>query len=190
MDTLTSVDVEIPDAKASTVARLTVRAQNGMNWNNSGYTLCISGDGKWELYRIGDKVASGAVTATSDGKYSIKMLAFSDTISISINGEAVINYQDAAPMHSGRAKLSSTWDQVYFDNLLVENVAGGIPYATTMVDGQDDCVTYEGTWSITNPGGGSADNWYRTISTATASAANVKTILYLPDQWLRFCDHW
>lgn len=180
MDTLTSVDVEIPDAKASTVARLTVRAQNGMNWNNSGYTLCISGDGKWELCRIGDKVASGAVTATSDGKYSIKMLAFSDTISISINGEAVINYQDAAPMHSGRVKLSSTWDQVYFNNLLVENVAGGIPYATTMVDGQDDCVTYEGTWSITNPGGGSADNWYRTISTATASAANVKPSFTFP----------
>jgi hypothetical protein len=41
-----------------------------------------------------------------------------------------------------------------------------------MIDGQDDNVTYEGDWKIENPGSGSADNWYRTMSvTSTAGAA-------------------
>ena len=75
-------------------------------------------------------------------------------------------------MLSGRVKLSSTWNQVYFDNLIVEAIDGGIPYAISMVDGQDDCVSYEGTWEINNPGSGSADNWYRTMSvTDTPGAA-------------------
>ncbi len=180
MDTLTSVDIEIPNAASSTVARLTVRSQTGMHWNSSGYTVCISGNGKWELYRVDTKVAGGSVTAASDGKYNVKLLALDDTVSVAINGESVTSYEDSTPILSGRVKLSSTWNQVYFDNLLVETVWGGIPYATTMVDGQDDCVTYTGTWAINNPGNGSADNWYRTISSTTASASNANPSFTFP----------
>ncbi|MBO5373593.1 MAG: hypothetical protein J6A75_12880 [Lachnospiraceae bacterium] len=170
MDYMTSVDVTIPDAKGT--ARLTIRSQTGMNWDNSGYTFCISGDGSWELYRIGTAVASGTVAITEDNTYSLKLMGYDNMISAAVNGESVISYSDTVPMLSGRVKLSSTWNTMYFDNLKVETVAGGMPYATTMIDGQDDGVSYEGTWSIENPGGGSADNWYRTISsTSSANAA-------------------
>ncbi|MCI8489168.1 MAG: hypothetical protein HFJ04_02770 [Lachnospiraceae bacterium] len=170
MDTITSVDAELPGADAWT--RLTVRAQTGMNWNNSGYTVCVNGSGKWELYRIGTKVADGSVTASKDRKYNLKIIALKDTISVAINDESVATYKDTVPMLSGRVKLSSSWAQVYFDNLLIKTVSGGIPYAVSMVDGQDDCVKYTGNWVINNPGSGSADNWYRTISsTSTADAA-------------------
>lgn len=173
MDYTVSVNVEVPDAAAGTYVRLTTRAQTGMNWNNSGYSLELNAaSGTWKLWRIGTTVLTGSVDAAADGKYSLKLTALGDTIYLFINNELVGQYTDAAPMLSGRVKLSSTWDQVYFDDLKVQTVEGGIPYATAMIDGQDDAVTYEGTWTISNPGGGSADNWYRTISsTSTAGAA-------------------
>ncbi len=165
MDYITSVDIEIPNASADTWARLTIRSQSGMNWDNSGYTLSVNGAGNWMLHRIGTKVAEGSVKADPNGKYKVQFMALGDVISAAINGESVTSWTDDKPMLSGRIKLSSTWNQVYFDNLLVETAPGGIPYALSMVDSQDDCVTYEGTWKIDNPGSGSADNWYRTIST-------------------------
>ncbi len=164
MDTDTSVKITLPDNNADTWASLTVRAQTGMNWNNSGYTLRISGSGKWELYRIGTKVAEGSVSPASDNTYSLEIKSLNDLLSIAVNGKTVTTYQDSVPILSGRVKLSSCWKQVYFDDLLIKKIAGGIPYATTMIDGQDDGVTYEGAWTISNPGGGSADNWYRTLS--------------------------
>ena len=173
MDYAASIDVEIPDASADTWMRLGIRNQTGMNWNNSGYTLEINGAGSWNLYRIGTKVAGGSAAASEDGKYSLKLLALGDTIAAQINDEVVATYQDSAPMLSGRVKISSTWNQVYADNLLVETIEGGIPYATAMIDGQDDAVSYEGSWIITNPGGGSADNWYRTISTSNSENAKI-----------------
>ena len=75
-------------------------------------------------------------------------------------------------MLSGRVKISSNWTQVYADNLEIKTVKGGIPYATAMIDGQDDGVAYNGTWAINNPGGGSADNWYRTMSVSSTAGSS------------------
>ncbi len=172
MDYSTSVDIRIPNASSNAYARLTVRSQTGMNWNNSGYTLNLNGAGKWELYRIGAKVDSGSVATNADGKYKVSMMALGGTVAVLINGETVTTYQDPVPMLSGRVKLSSSWSQVYFDNLLIETIDGGIPYALSMVDGQDDSVSYEGAWDINNPGSGSADNWYRTMSVTSAANAS------------------
>ena len=171
MDYEVSTDVDFGEITGNATARLTTRAQTGMNWDNSGYTLCINNAGAWELYRVGNKLASGSVEAKDT--YNLKLTASGQTITAEIDGEEVSSYDDInAPMLSGRVKLSSTWNKVGFDNLRVSKVDGGIPYATTMIDGQDDNVTYEGDWKIENPGSGSADNWYRTMSvTSTAGAA-------------------
>lgn len=172
MDYVTSVDVQIPNASESVWARLTVRAQTGMNWNNSGYTLELNGKGTWKLYRIGNVVAEGKVEANAEGKYNMRVAAFGDTVKVMVDNNTVAMYKDTMPMLSGRVKLSSTWDRIYYDNLLVEAIDGGIPYALSMVDGQDDCVAYEGEWKIENPGSGSADNWYRTMSVTSAANAS------------------
>ena len=172
MDYMASADVEIPNASGSVWARLTVRAQTGMNWDNSGYTLEINGSGAWKLYRIGTVVEEGTVNANPEGKYSVKIAALGETVQVLIDNQMLASFKDTVPILSGRVKLSSSWNQVYFDNLLVEAVDGGIPYALCMVDGQDDSVKYEGAWEINNPGSGSADNWYRTMSvTNTADAS-------------------
>ena len=172
MDYSASVDMELPNADANRYERLTIRAQTGMNWNNSGYTLEVNGAGSWKLFRIGSAVASGSVAKDDAGKYNVKLIGLGDSVYAYINGTLVASYTDANPMLSGRVKLSSNWSQVYADNLEIKTVKGGIPYATAMIDGQDDGVVYEGAWAINNPGGGSADNWYRTMSeTNTAGAA-------------------
>ena len=172
MDYSASLDVTLPNAESGRYERLTIRAQTGMNWNNSGYTLEINGAGSWKLFRIGAQVANGTVTKNADGKYNLKLIGLGDTVYAYINGKRVTSYTDANPMLSGRVKISSNWKQVYADNLEVKTVKGGIPYATAMIDGQDDGVKYEGNWAITNPGGGSADNWYRTISSSSTAGAS------------------
>ena len=172
MDYGASIDVTLPNADANRYERLTIRAQTGMNWNNSGYTLEINGAGNWKLFRIGDTVASGSVPKNAKGKYSLRLAGLGDTVYAYVNGIRVTSYTDANPMLSGRVKISSNWTQVYADNLEVKRIPGGIPYATAMIDGQDDGVTYEGTWAINNPGGGSADNWYRTISASSTAGAS------------------
>ena len=174
MDYMASVDVEIPGGSSNTWARLGVRSQTGMNWDNSGYTLEINGSGTWKLYRIGTVVKEGAVRANTEGKYNIRIAALGDTIRVIIDNTTVATYKDNIPMLAGRVKLSATWNQLYFDNLLVERLDGGIPYALSMVDGQDDSVSYEGTWTIANPGGGSADDWYRTMSVSNAANASFR----------------
>ena len=145
-----------------------------MNWDNSGYTLSINGEGAWNLKRRSEEVANGTVATNPYGKYSVKITALEDMLAVSINGKSVAEYQDKVPMLSGRIKLSSTWNRVYFDNLLVKTVKGGIPYALSMVDGQDDSVTYDENWTINQPGGGSADNWYRTLSVSKQAGATFK----------------
>ena len=172
MDYSASIDVTLPGAEASRYERLTIRAQTGMNWNNSGYTLEINGAGSWKLYRIGTQIASGTVTKNAEGKYNLKLVGLGDTVYAYIDGNKVTSYTDANPMLSGRVKISSNWTQVYADNLEIKTVKGGIPYATAMIDGQDDGVAYNGTWAINNPGGGSADNWYRTMSVSSTAGSS------------------
>lgn len=172
MDYSASIDVTLPNAEAGRYERLTIRAQTGMNWNNSGYTLEINGAGSWKLFRIGTQVANGTVAKNAEGKYNLKLTGLGSTVYAYINDVRVAKYNDANPMLSGRVKISSNWKQVYADNLKVKTVKGGIPYATAMIDGQDDGVKYEGNWTINNPGGGSADNWYRTISSSSTADAS------------------
>lgn len=171
MNYMASVDVQIPDAASGVWTGLGVRSQTGMNWNQDGYTLRIYGNGAWEFYRGGSKLGGGNVTASADGSYKLQVAANGSTITALIDGTVVYSYEDSNPMDAGRVKLSSSWNKVYFDNLEVTTIPGTIPYATSMVDGQDDSVSYTGSWDISQPGGGSADNWYRTISTSQEAGA-------------------
>ncbi|MBO5303221.1 MAG: FIVAR domain-containing protein [Lachnospiraceae bacterium] len=170
MDYVASVDVTIP--KEDGMARLSIRSQGVMSWNDSGYTFEISDDGNWKLYRLATVVASGKTDMTENHMYSLKLLGYGNKIMAAVNGEKVVTYTDSVPMLSGRVQLSSAWDTVYFDNLKIETVLGGIPYAVALVDSQDDSVEYAGTWSIENPGGRDGESWYRTLSIANTSDAS------------------
>ena len=175
MNYITEVDIEIADSDAW--AGVGVRTQTGMNWDSDGYTLRVYGSGDWTLYRSGSAVSNGTVE-NADGKFTVRLAAMNSTVTAFINGEEVCTYTDSNAMDAGRIKLSTSWNKVSFDNLTVKTIDGTIPYATSMADGQDDSVTYEGGWNISgssnsgNSQAGSADRWYRTNSVNTEDGAS------------------
>ncbi len=164
MDYSASVDVSIP---AGAYASIAIRTQTGMNRLQSGYTLELNSTGEWKLYAADRLAKIGMLVIGEDN--SLKLSGFGNKITAEINGEVVCEYIDENPMLSGRVTLSSSVHNVYFDNLKVCDIIGGTTYADEMFDGQDDRVSYEGRWTIDNPGGGSADNWYRTLSNSGAN---------------------
>ena len=177
MNYIAAVDITMPADNNNAWAGLGIRSQTGMNWNQDGYTLRIYGSGKWELYRAGSVVDSGNTAKTEDGKYTVKLAAQESQVTAFINGENVCSYSDSAAMDAGRVKLSTSWTKISFDNLEVKTIPGTIPYATSMVDGSDDSITYDGSWMVSsasetgNSLAGSADRWYRTNSVNTADNA-------------------
>ena len=177
MNYIVNVDITVPSDNDSAWAGLGVRSQTGMNWNQDGYTLRIYGSGKWELYRAGTVINSGAVAKDQDGNYQAGLAAQGSQITAFINGTAVCSYTDSTPMDAGRVKLSSSWTKTYFDNLEVRTVPGTIPYAESMSDGSDDGVQYSENWKVSsasesgNSQAGSADRWYRTNSVNTSANA-------------------
>ena len=120
---------------------------------------------------------SGSVKKAEDGAYHVSLAAQNSQITAFINGTTVCSYTDSSPMDAGRVKLSSSWTKTYFDNLEVKTIPGTIPYATSMSDGSDDSVQYDGNWMVSsasesgNSQAGSADRWYRTNSINTAANA-------------------
>ena len=177
MNYIADLDITVPADNDSAWAGLGIRTQTGMNWNQDGYTLRIYGSGKWELYRAGAVVNSGSVKKAADGAYHVSLAAQNSQITAFVNGTTVCSYTDNSPMDAGRIKLSSSWTKTYFDNLEVRTIAGTIPYATSMTDGSDDSVQYDGNWMVSsasesgNSQAGSADRWYRTNSINTAANA-------------------
>lgn len=131
-----ATDVTLPNAEAGRYERLTIRAQTGMNWNNSGYTLEINGAGSWKLFRIGTQVANGTVAKNAEGKYDLKLIGLGSTVYAYIDDVRVAKYNDANPMLSGRVKISSNWKQVYADNLEVKTVKGGMRSSRNWTSGQ------------------------------------------------------
>lgn len=168
MDYSASVDAFIPQGA---YASLAIRTQTGMNRLQSGYTLELNSTGEWKLYARDRLIKIGMLIIGEEN--NLTLTGVGNTISAQINGETVCEYVDENPMLSGRVTLSSSHHNIYFDNLVVNDVIGGISYADEMFDGQDDRVSYEGRWEIENPGGGSADNWYRTLSISKATGASV-----------------
>ena len=164
MDYSATVDTTIP---SGAYASLAIRTQTGMNRLQSGYTLELKSTGEWKLYAKDRLVKIGMLIIGEDN--ILKLSGLGNKITAEVNGEVVCEYIDENPMLSGRVTLSSSVHNVYFDNLVVSDIIGGKSYANEMFDGQDDRVSYEGRWVIDNPGGGSADNWYRTISQSTVS---------------------
>ena len=150
MNYIADVDITVPADNDSAWAGLGIRTQTGMNWNQDGYTLRIYGSGKWELYRAGTVVNSGSVKKAEDGAYHVSLAAQNSQITAFINGTTVCSYTDSSPMDAGRVKLSSSWTKTYFDNLEVKTIPGTIPYATSMSDGSDDSVQYDGNWMVSS----------------------------------------
>ncbi len=156
-------------------AGLTVRSQAGMNYDTDGYTLRLYRNGRCDLLRNNRRVSpeNATVPVTEDETYVVNIVARGNVISAYVNGVLFFSYTDNTPWDAGRVKLSCAWDSVSFDDLEIKTLEGGQDYVLTHIDGHDDLVSYEGDWNISGPGSGSADNWYRTLSTNRSAGAKV-----------------
>ena len=174
MNYTTSLDITLANNTSSTWAGLGVRSQTGMNWNADGYTLRVYGNGKYEVYEGSTVLTSGYVTVAGNNTYNVTITAVDSNVIFKLAGKTVYSYQDSTPYDAGRIKISSSWTKNSFDNLIVKTIDGTIPYITSMIDGQDDLVTYDSAWTINNPGSGDANNWYRTVSYNNSTNATVE----------------
>ncbi|MDR1642511.1 MAG: S-layer homology domain-containing protein [Clostridiales bacterium] len=164
-----SVDVEVTPGTAN-YAAIAIRQQTGMSLE-SGYNFRIDGNGAWTLKRHSATVATGTVAANTEGKYRIALQGKNANITAYVDGIQVSQYLDTdKSLLFGRVKLGSSWALTYFDNLLVETVPGTVPYGTAFVDSHDDSVAYSG-FTLSGPGGGDANNWYRTIAQSSTAGS-------------------
>lgn len=155
-----SVDVQADNG----YALLGIRQQTGMNSDNSGYNLKIDGS-KWELRKGGSVLQSGQMPERKGDTYNIALEGRDNMIIAYVDGQEIASYIDVdKPYLMGRVFFGSSWVKTYFDNLKVEKIPGYVPYARAFFDDHDTQVQYGGSWTLSGPGLGNADNWYRSLA--------------------------
>ncbi len=119
-----------------------ILAANG----DSGYRFVIRESGKWTLLKNGSGLVSGTADVDVYDWNTLKIEAVDNTLRAYINGEMVTEYvvEGDSLFNSGRASLSSSYNQNCFDNILVEPVEGAETYITRY-DNTDSCfLSYAG----------------------------------------------
>lgn len=119
-----------------------VLAANG----DSGYRFVLRESGKCTLLKNGSALADATANVDVHDWNNLKIEAVDNTLKAYINGEMVIEYtlEDSAIFNSGRASISSSYNQNCFDNLLIEPVEGAETFITRY-DNTDPCfLSYEG----------------------------------------------
>ena len=160
-----SVDVTVPDAG---YAGIVIREQTGLMYQGSGYSLQITGAGKWTLKKGYGDIASGTVSKADT--YRLSLQGNGSIITASVNGETVKEYTDSNAELFGRIRIFNSWDEVTYDNLVVSKVDGVLPYGETLIDNASDKVKYNGNWDIST--NGSSSDWYRSTSKSSEEGAS------------------
>lgn len=160
-----SVDVTVPDAG---YAGIVIREQTGLMYQGSGYSLQISGEGKWTLKKGYGNIASGTVSKADT--YRLSLQGNGNVITASVNGEVVKEHTDSNAELFGRIRLFNSWDEVTYDNLVVSKIEGVIPYGEALIDNASDKITYSGNWDIAT--NGSSNDWYRSTSKSSEAGAS------------------
>ncbi len=120
-----------------------VLAANG----DSGYRFVLRESKKCTLLKNGSELRSEVLADIKPTDWNnLKIEAIDNVIKCYINGELVIDYTvtDDSLFNSGRASLSSSYDQNCFDNISVEPIEGTETFVTRY-DNTDPCfISYEG----------------------------------------------
>lgn len=119
-----------------------VLAANG----DSGYRFVIRESGRWTLLKNGSKLVDGETNADVYSWNTLKIEAVDNVIRAYINGEQVTEYiaESISIFNSGRASLSSSYNQNCFDNIEIAPVEGAESYITRY-DNTDSCfISYTG----------------------------------------------
>ncbi len=172
------------------------RQQGGENshyMNGTPYFLKFWYDGGWSFWVDGTSVSSGNVATGTGGAtvpnfdtaydawHNIALEVVDSNVTAFVDGVEVANYTDARPRLSGRVDLASGYYHTRFDNLIVEKVAGAVPYYSELLDNLEmhdlaptpsAKLVYGGGWSHEN--GKSMYNYHRSLSTSQGSGSTLE----------------
>ncbi len=133
---------------------------------HSGYALLVFGDGHWEFLRNGKIKKKGAYMVK--GSLPIKMSVEMNSISCFIDSSEVMSYKDKSPLPAGRAALYSSYDNNYFEDLVIEPAENGSVYVSR-IDDTDKEFEYSGEWEHRLMAG--FGDYKRTLSVGKENAA-------------------
>lgn len=150
MNYTASVDVMFERAANKQYAQLGIR-QTGSNHkisNSCAYSLKVSDNGEWYLYRCNTKKTANKVTELFSGKiaetqvtpgtwFQLKVRGEGNVIKAYINDTLVASYEDDNPITSGRIALGCGNTYTRFDNLAVTKIKGYAPYYTEYLDNME-----------------------------------------------------
>ena len=149
-----AVDVMFERSASGQFAQIGIR-QTGSSHkltNSSGYSLEVSEEGTWKLYRSNEsrsgrskQLASGSLAednnvaeATKPGTwFQLKLRGEGNTIKAYINDNLIATYEDSVPVTSGRVALGCSNTYTRFDNLAVTKINGYTPYYTEYLDNME-----------------------------------------------------
>lgn len=151
------------DYSLSAKVRLASSAENnyagiGIRYNTSvgdgafsGYSLLISGSGKWSLRRGSEVMTEGVIKDFSPAaEYRLTVSAQGRSISAEINGEEIFSAEEEGSyIGSGRLALYSAYCGNSFDDLSAVPL-GDAPYVDR-IDSSDDRLSYSGSFSHDYP---------------------------------------
>lgn len=183
-----AVDVCFEDDANSPYGAVAIR-QTGASHKieeSAGYTLKVSAEGEWELYRKNEVVLSGTAAGETYFKTGadvwnrLALEGDNHMIRAYINDALIGTYEDENPITSGRIALGSSYTFTQFDNLAVTKIEGRVPYYTELLDNletydltpeRNDKLIYNDRWSHKN--GQGMYVYQRSMSTSTEPGATL-----------------
>jgi hypothetical protein len=162
-----SADVKVPSG-ANALISGRANIQRDGNYAPSGYQFQLFSSGNWYFRKVEFGVITDYATGTiasfnTSLFYNLKIAMNNNQITAYVNGTQVATTTDSS-INAGQASLATSYHNVEFDNLNIEPIATGTPYAVTRINESAAGITYTGTWSNAN---GSWQDYNRTLKSSS-----------------------
>ncbi|WP_285101391.1 hypothetical protein [Promicromonospora sp. MEB111] len=142
------------DAALENFAGLGVRQVYARGGDQATYAVRVHEDGRWQLRKLDQVVASGTVAGFDGGRWHrLAVEARGNIVTATLDGDRFARWTDAGanPVLTGRIALTSGFYNTQYDNLAVTAVPGHA-WASEKIDDSDARLTYPDGFTFTQAG--------------------------------------
>ncbi|WP_423463848.1 hypothetical protein ACO229_03980 [Promicromonospora sp. MS192] len=142
------------DASLANYAGLGVRQTYARGGDQATYAVRVHEDGRWQLRKLDQVVASGAVAGFDAAAWHrLAVEARGNVVTATLDGVRLRQYTDSSanPVLAGRIALTSGFYNTRYDNLAVTPVQG-YAWASEKIDDADPRLTYPDGFTFTQAG--------------------------------------
>jgi hypothetical protein len=142
------------DATLENFAGLGVRQTYARGGDQATYAVRVHEDGRWQLRKLDQVVASGTVAGFDGGRWHrLAVEARENVVTATLDGVRLTRYTDSSanPVLAGRIALTSGFYNTRYDNLAVTPVHG-YAWASEKIDDSDARLTYPDGFTFTQAG--------------------------------------